>query len=249
MKQTALGVESRPAAAHWHGWPNNRFYFFFAWLVAAIVVYGFAHTITPRLLHAAIPRPHILWVHTVVFFAWIGLFILQTALVRSRNVRWHRRLGVATLILGAAMPLIGIATSLAMARFDVAHGLHDPVSAAAFLSIPFNDMILFAGALAAAFRWRRRPDMHRRLMLIATCMITPAAFARIPFATVQAFHGYLGVDALIAVGCAHDLIVHRRVHLAYLLSLPLVVLGQVIATWLFFARPYWWIEFAQRLLG
>jgi hypothetical protein len=234
---------------HPRSWPDNRFYFFFGWLIAAVVVYGFAHTISPRLLHTAIPRPNILWVHAAVFFAWIGLFILQTSLVRSRQVRWHRSLGLAILILGAALSLIGVATSLAMGRFNVAHGLHDPAYAAAFLSIPFNDMIFFSGALAAAFWWRKRPDVHRRLMLVATCLLTPAAFSRFPFVAVQVFHGYVGVDALLAVGCAHDLVVHHRVHPAYALSLPLVVLGQVVSTWLFLARPDWWVEFAQRLLG
>jgi hypothetical protein len=248
MEQTAQEVANRPAA-QLRGWPDNWFYFFFGWLVAAIVVYGFAHTITPRLLHPPIPRPLILWVHATVFFAWIGLFIVQTSLVRSRNVRWHRTFGVAILILGAALALIGVATSLAMSRFDIAHGLHDPVFLAAFLSIPFNDMVLFSGALAAAFWWRKRPDVHRRLMLVATCLLTPAAFSRFPFVMAQAFHGYVGVDVLIAVGCTHDLVVHRRVHSAYTLSLPAVLLGQVIATWLFLGRPDWWIEFAQRLLG
>lgn len=248
MEQTALELSNRPATLL-RGWPDNRFYFFFGWLIAAIVVYGFAHTIPPRLLHAAIPRPRILWVHAAIFFAWIGLFIVQTSLVRSRNVRWHRTLGMASLVLGAALALIGIATSLAMARFNVANYLRDSVSAAAFLSIPFNDMILFSGALAAAFWWRKRPDVHRRLMLVATCLITPAAFARFPFAAAQTFHGYVGFDALIAIGCAHDLVVHRRVHPAYALSLPVVLLGQVISTWLFLGRPEWWVEFAQRLIG
>ena len=231
------------------GWPDNRFYFFMGWLIAVLVIYGFAHTIPPRLLHAAIPRPGILWVHAAVFFAWIGLFIVQTSLVRSRNVHWHRTCGVAILILGAVLALIGVTTSLEMARFNIAHNFHDSVYAAAFLSIPFNDMLLFSGALAAAFWWRKHADVHRRLMLLATCLITPAAFSRIPFAAVQAFHGYLGVDTLIAIGVAHDLVVHRRVHPVYVVSWPLVVLGQVVSTWLFLGRPDWWVEFARRLLG
>ena len=247
MEQTAPGTANRPAT-HLRGWPDNRFYFFFGWLIAAIVIYGFAHTIPPRLLHAAIPRPRILWVHGAIFFAWIGLFIVQSFLVRSRNVRWHRALGMMSLILGAALVLFGISTSIAMARFNVAHGLHDAVYAAAFLSIPFNDMILFSGAVATAFWWRKRPDVHRRLMLVATCVLTPAAFSRFPFVAAQTFHGYVGVDALIAVGCVHDLVVHRRVHPAYTITLPVVLLGQVISTWLFLARPAWWVELAQGLI-
>jgi hypothetical protein len=234
---------------HSRGWSDGWFYFCYAWLIAAIVAYGFAQTISENLLHATTPRPRLLWVHATVFSSWIGLFILQTTLVRSKRVRWHRRLGAATLLLGSTMPFIGTAIALVMARFEVAHSFDDAVDAAAFLSIPFNDMIFFSGVLAAAYWWRKRPDMHRRLMLIATCLLTAAAFARFPFITIQAMRWYAGVDALILVGIGHDLLVHRRMHPAYAFTLPPVLVGQVVAMWLFFARPLWWIEFANRLIG
>ena len=58
------------------------------------------------------------------------------------------------MLLGATISVIDMATSLEMARFDLDHGLFDAVEGAAFLSIPFNDVIFFTGALAAAFWWR-----------------------------------------------------------------------------------------------
>jgi len=237
------------STTHSRGWSDGWFFFCFAWLIAAVVAYGFAHTISENLLRAAIPRPAILWIHASVFFCWIGLFILQTTLIRSRLVRWHRRFGVAFLLLGAFMPLIGVSTALAMARFDISHGLRDPVDMAAHLSIPFNDMIFFSSVLAAAAYWRKRPDTHRRLMLVATCLLTAAAFPRFPFITIQPLRWYAGVDALLLLGVAHDIIVHRRAHVAYSITLPPVLIGQIVAMWLFLARPHWWVDFAQRLIG
>lgn len=245
---SAAGQTSLPAA-HRGDRPNDWLYFCSAWLVAAAVAYGFAHTVSPNLLRAAVPRPRLLWIHAGLFLAWVGLFILQTALVRSRRVRWHRRLGVAGLILGATMPPLGIATAVAMARFDVAQGLRDSVYVAAHLSIPLNDMIFFAGVFAAAAWWRRRPDVHRRLMLVATCLLTAAAFARFPFITITELRWYAGVDVLLLLALAHDLAVQRRVHIAYAISLPPVLTGQIFAMWLFLARPQWWVEFARRLLA
>jgi hypothetical protein len=228
-------------------WPGRWFYFCCSCLIAAVVGYGFSHTIGNNLLHAKIPRPFVLWVHALVFGGWIVLFIVQITLIRTRHIRWHRRLGVAAMLLGAAIPVIGVATSLEMARFDLDHGLFDAVESAAFLSIPFNDMIFFAGALAAAFWWRTRPEIHRRMMLLATCLLTAAAFARFPFITIRALHWYPGVDALLLLAVAHDIRAGRRVHRAYAISLPLVVSGQIAAMWLYLARPTWWVEFAQRL--
>ena len=214
---------TRPVV-QWRDGPNDWFYFCCAWVVAAAVAYGFSHTISQNLLHAATPRPRILWVHGAMFGGWVVMFILQTALVRSRRARWHRRLGVAGLLLGAMMAPIGIATALAMGRFDVEHGLHDSRYMAAHLSIPFNDMIFFASVLVAAAWWRKRPDIHRRLMLIATCLLTAAAFPRFPFITITALRWYAGVDLLLLFAVTHDLIVQRRVHIAYAISVPAIVM-------------------------
>jgi hypothetical protein len=231
------------------GWSDDWFFFCGAWIIVAVVAYGFAQTLSINLLQAAISRPGILWVHAAAFFGWIGLFITQTTLVRARRVHWHRTLGVAGLLLGATMPIIGIATSLAMGRFNIAHALRAPAYSEAFLAIPFNDMIFFTGTLASAAWWRKRPDVHRRLMYIATCLLTAAAFARYPFITIYALRWYAGVDILLLLGVAYDLTVHRRVHMAYALALPPILAGQVFAMWLFIARPHWWLAFGRHLIG
>lgn len=233
----------------WRDRPNDWFYFGCACLVLALVVYGFSQTISQSLLHASVPRPPILWLHAGAFSAWIGLFLLQSGLVRSRHVRWHRRLGVAGLVLGATIPPLGVATALVMGRFDVIQGLRTQAYAAAHLSIPFNDMIFFAGILFAAAGWRKRPDVHRRLMLIATCLLTSAAFPRFPFIMITALRWYPGVDALLLLAVARDLTVQHRIHRVYLISLPPILLGQAVAMWLFLARPHGWIQFAQHLIG
>lgn len=225
------------------------FFFCAAWIIAGVIAYGFAQTLSHRLLHPAIPPPRILWLHAAVFFGWICVFITQTTLVRLRRVRWHRTLGVAGLLLGATMPPIGIATSLVMGRFNIAHGLRNPDFAHAFLAIPFNDMLCFTSALIAAAWWRKRPDAHRRLIFIATCALTAAAFARFPFISIQALRWYAGVDLLLLLGVAYDLARHRRVHVAYVLSMPPILGTQFAAMWLFLARPHWWVAFTRHLIG
>jgi hypothetical protein len=244
--QSAKAVRLRSNS---RGWKDGWFFFCSAWIIAGVVAYGFAQTLSQNLLHSAIPRPGILWLHAAVFFAWIGLFITQTTLVRARRVRWHRTLGVVGLLLGAMMSLMGVATSLAMGRFNIAHAVRDPAGAEAFLAIPFNDMIFFTSILAAAAWWRKRPDVHRRLIFIATCLLTAAAFARYPFITILALRWYAGVDVLLLLGVAYDLTVHRRIHTAYALALPPILAGQVFAMWLFLARPNWWLAFARHLIG
>jgi len=42
---------------------NQYFYFFMSLLIAVVVVYGFGFTIEKNLIHPALPRPFLLYVH------------------------------------------------------------------------------------------------------------------------------------------------------------------------------------------
>ena len=101
-----------------NGLVDKYFYFTMGLLAAAIVVWGFSHTVDENLLHAAPPRPLLLWSHGVAFSGWIAFFIFQSGLVRTHNVKWHRFFGWFGVGLGAAMVPLGITTSIIMGRFD-----------------------------------------------------------------------------------------------------------------------------------
>ncbi len=92
---------------------------------------------------------------------------------------------------------------------------------ALFFTVSVQDMISFG----LAFWWRTRPEFHRRLMFVATCALTSAAFARIPWVPGRWF--YTGVDCLILLGVVRDLMTMKRIHPVYLWGLPLMMLGQI----------------------
>lgn len=68
------------------GLVDQYFYFAMGLLAAAIVVWGFSHSVNENLIHAAVPRPLILWFHGGVFSAWVAFFIFQSGLVRTRCI-------------------------------------------------------------------------------------------------------------------------------------------------------------------
>ena len=74
-----------------------------ALLIVALVAYGFSRTIVENLIRPPVPGPLVLYVHAAVFFGWVALCVTQAALIRARNVRLHRRLGLAELALGLAI--------------------------------------------------------------------------------------------------------------------------------------------------
>jgi len=129
-------------------WVDRYFYFFMSLLAAVVVVYGFSHTISQALLHPGIRPPALLWVHGAVFFGWLGLFILQSALVRTRNVKVHKRLGWYFAGVGTAIPVLGVAITRVMSLFEINTRHYDVVERLGFLAIPLQDMVAFTAAFA-----------------------------------------------------------------------------------------------------
>lgn len=230
----ATAVPSRRA-------PRGSFFLLLSLLLLAVVGVGFSYTIGDNLLHPAYPRPAILYVHVVIFSAWVLLFLVQAVLVRADQVRLHRRLGQWGLVHGTAIPLVGVATAIAMTRLRVAHGELD---AAPSFVIPCFDMLAFAVMFALAAAWRRRPELHRRCMWVATACLTAAAFGRMPLLD-QGEWFYVGVDGLILLGALRDLAVSRRIHRVYWYALPAIVAGQLLTAYVRWSP--WWLSLAPTL--
>ena len=235
---------SEALAEHLRKFLDRFFYLGMSLLVAAVVIFGFSHTIGDNLLHPDRPRPLILPIHAMVFSAWVALFITQSALVRSSKRAWHRRLGIFGAVLGGILPALGIATALVMAHW---HGAGDGTGHAA-LSLPFNDMLTFSIDFGLAIHYRQRPEFHRRLMLMATCCLTGAAFARFPESMVPANGFYACIDLLILLGVLRDLFVTRRVHAVYRYGLPCMLVSQTIAQYLMLAAPAPWLAITHRIM-
>jgi thiosulfate reductase cytochrome b subunit len=86
MATSARASASVPSKNKTASGVGRYFYFFMSLLVAAVVIYGFSHTVDQNLIHAAPPRPWLLWVHGTLFSAWVAFFIVQSGLVRTHNV-------------------------------------------------------------------------------------------------------------------------------------------------------------------
>ena len=222
------------------------FYFAMSLLLAVIVVSGFKRTVNDNLFHPAIPRPFILWIHASAFTAWVIFFIFQSTLVRVHRVSWHRSTGWFGAGLATLMVPLGVTTAIIMARFDTVQ-LHQS-GADAFLSIPFYDMIAFGVCIALAIYWRTKPELHRRLIFIATCGLMDAALGRFDYLFNNNLF-YPCLDLLIILGVARDLLVDRRVHKVYLYALPLLIVGQSLAVYMWRSNPSWWQGITRAILS
>jgi hypothetical protein len=226
---------------------DSYFYFSMSLLITAVVAYGFSTTIEKNLIHPAVPRPFLLYVHAAVFTGWLFFFILQTALVRTRNVPLHRRVGWFGAGMGGAMVVLGVSIAMIMGRFNF-FVLHQS-DAEFFLMIPLFDMVCFGSTFGLAILWRKKPEYHRRLMLVGTCALTAASFGRFPEWLLPREYFYSGVDLMIILGVVRDLMVNGRVHRVYLYALPLFIVGQTVVLYTVVHQLPYWQKIAHALLG
>jgi hypothetical protein len=184
---------------------DRRLFAIAAVLFPLIVLVGFARTYYLRGLFEVPPLPSaIVHVHGIVMTAWVALFVAQVWLVSSRRIRVHQRLGYAGVALGAAIIASGIPTALRAAKYG-SNSTPPGVSGLAFLAVPLFDLVMFALFFGAALYHRRRPAVHKRLMLLTAINFLPPALARIPVAPLQSlgplwFFGFPAVVALLCVG-------------------------------------------------
>ena len=168
--------------------------------------------------------------HGLVFTTWMILLMVQTGLVAGGQVRWHRRLGIAGAV-AAAVIAFGTAVQVASMQRDLG-----ALESVPFLRIVvfggFTSLIAFAGLAGAAIAWRRRPEIHKRLILIATIALLGAATARIggivgfalPALGPLPFFGLVLTDLFLVALLVHDWRTVRRPHTATLYG-SLVILA------------------------
>jgi hypothetical protein len=205
---------------------RDRWFFSGMAIVAALVVFGgFAPTYYLKGLYGAPSLSTGRHLHGITFTLWMVLFLVQTTLIAARRTTWHRRLGIAGTVLAAVMLIVGTAVAISAAKHPPPHaapGLPPPL---VFLLIPLSDLAAFAPLVGSGLYYRRKPGIHKRLMLLATIAILPAALGRMVFpGGVLDFLGLpvtpltlTGLTALFVGGCLlYDRLAHGRVHAATL---------------------------------
>ncbi len=227
---------------------KNRERLFYIGMVVAIVITvfaGFSRTFYLRPYFQTEPLIPLLILHGVVFSSWIVLLVTQTTLVATKRMRTHMRLGIAGGLLASLMILIGTVTAIVRAKGPSPVPGVNPLS---FLTIPLGDMLVFASLVGAAFYFRRRADTHKRLMLLATIAILPAAVARLPFAFIQQYGplAFFGLSDLFIVPCLiYDIVTRGRPHRATVLGGALIVISHPLR--LVIGNTHAWLVFATWL--
>jgi len=200
-------------------------------LLAGLLV-GFAKTFFLRSQFDVPPMPPYLYVHGIVLTTWFVLVLVQTCLVAAGRTALHRSLGFVAIVVGFLIVPIS-----AFVVVNAARRTHGAITPRLRLEVVGDllSLVWFAGFVAAGFVFRRRPQVHKRLMIASCFTIYGPVFVR--------FNAVYGLPipapvvaplALVTLG-AYDLIVTRRLHrstvwIALASGGVLLVLGVLMAS-------------------
>ncbi len=193
--------------------------------MVALVVVGFWPTYYGPLLSGTFELKPIVEIHAVVFSGWIVLFVAQTLLVYTGRLKWHRKVG--WFAAGYAALMVGVViTALAM-RFSDHMAAGDIREAHRSLIISSVDLLLFGGFLTAAIAYRKKPQIHKRLIIVATVVLMGPAVGRMTFLSAVPLILFVLYSSPILFGMAFDFAIRPRVHAVYIIGLILHLVSLV----------------------
>jgi uncharacterized membrane protein SirB2 len=224
---------------------ERRFYSWAAIATALVVFAGFARSYYLKDAFGAPALPALVHLHGIVMTLWFALLVLQVRLVAAQRTDLHRRVGILGAVVATLVLVVGIATAIGAAQRGFTPGPPPLV----FLSIPLGDMLVFGVLVSTGIAFRRRSDIHKRLMLLSSVGILGAAFARIPLDFIASGGplAFFGLTDLCVLACvAFDTIRNRRLHPAFAWGMAFVVVSQPLR--LVLAGTATWQQFAAWLI-
>lgn len=202
------------------------FYFYMALSCMAVAFIGFAPTYWMPLASGTFPSLPVIHFHGTLFFIWTLYFAFQTWLAASGRIARHRTVGLIGVSLATAMTILGFLAAVSALKRAAAAGLTE--AGTAFTIVPLSGILFFAVVFTLAVANTRRPEIHKRLMLLAAISILDAAVARwfltflappgppapppVEVTIIPAFVAYL----LLVVAIVFDWRTRGRPHPAYI---------------------------------
>jgi hypothetical protein len=242
--ETTMTLGEQPLA-------ERRFYSWYVIGLALLVLAGFSSSFyLPGIVVFPRPTPTLtplLYVHGVVFTAWMLLFVAQTQLISAGRRKLHMSLGVSGFVLAIVMLVLMFWISGA----QVARANHPPfVTALAWSALPYFVIPQFALFLGLGWKYRFQGQVHKRFMLLAALLMMEPAVGRLPLAPASvlgaAIHAALSWLTIVPL-MVWDWRTLGRLH--WVTALGAVVIGGALVLRFAVWQTEGWAAIAKTLAG
>jgi len=207
-----------------------------------------------------LPLTPLVAAHVAVSVAFLLVFLAQATLVATGRTDIHRRMGIFGALLAAALIVLGYFALVGEARrgFDLSGDLSSqpapPGMEVAFIMSPVIQLLLFGILFGAGLCYRHRPELHKRLILLAVLGILSQPPMTHVISHWRALHPWapllfpLSSAVFLAPSAIHDKVVDGRIH-PVSIWVPIAALAVQIAFFAVIAATPLWGAIAKWLVG
>lgn len=220
---------------------KSRYFLAAACLALAVVLMGFWTTFILPSFKGEFSAPAVIYVHGAFLFLWSLVLLVQSSLIHAKKVRVHLTIGYIALAVAAGVVISTMAVGVYTMKRDLGAGLGR--IAVSSLVGTFTAPIIFAILVSLAVKYRRRPEIHKRLMLLAMIAIIWPAFFRFRhyFPSVPSPEIYFGMflpNLMIVISMIWDKVRNGRIHPVFLIA-GTALIAENVAEALLFDTPPW----------
>ncbi len=126
--------------------------------------------------------------HGASMIGWMLLFLGQSLLIATGRRRLHMAMGPAAIALAVCILVSGSLVNVESTRLADPERQLFGVTNKQFMALGFAILFVFVAMMGAGLYWRRRPEIHRPMMLLATLGPLTAAIGRID-AVIRLYEG------------------------------------------------------------
>jgi uncharacterized membrane protein YozB (DUF420 family) len=116
--------------------------------------------------------------HGCLMTAWMLLAVGQPLLVGTRHKRLHMKLGILGVVLALCIVVAGLRIGIEAARVAPPELHVFGLAPRQFMAVPVVSILVFALLVFVGVLNRRRPEVHRPMMLMASVSLIGAALGR-----------------------------------------------------------------------
>ena len=230
--------------------------YFYLWMAGAFVLIafgGFSPTYWAPVAAGTFHAPPIVHIHGMLMFTWTCFFFAQAALVAKGRTLDHRSWGLAGVSLFSVLAFSILVGEEAVLKRDEALGFGE--AARRFAAVTLCAWPFLVTVFTLAIVNIRRPQVHKRLMLLLMIGMMTPAIARVfltlfaggappgpppPFVSLPPA---LVADLLLVAAMLHDWRTRGKPHSVYVIGGAVLLAQQVLTVP--FATTQTWMSFAK----
>jgi hypothetical protein len=155
--------------------PTRQFYISLGLFMGLLAIVGFWPSYFGPLTGGTLAAPAIIHWHAAIFTGWLVLFLAQVTFAATGNLKLHLNLGRIGIGYAVVLIIVGLMTGVVRSRET------DGTADTGLFFAATSDMVIFSCFFLLAVVNRKKPEIHRRAMLVAATMLLVAAVGRLWF--------------------------------------------------------------------